>query len=99
MDAGQKMYLFINGLEHELSKQVRLSRPADLEDAIVQATVLYDILNQNEPTNNATILPKTEPMEVDTLFTALNAFLQNNNNIRNTNRNNNTRSFNKYTNL
>ncbi|KAG0378109.1 hypothetical protein BGX24_004741, partial [Mortierella sp. AD032] len=42
MDAGQRMYLFINGLERELSKQVRLARPIDLDDAIVQATVLYD---------------------------------------------------------
>ncbi|KAF9898365.1 hypothetical protein EC991_011497, partial [Linnemannia zychae] len=39
MDTGQKMYLFLNGLEQELGKQVRLARPADLDDAIVHATV------------------------------------------------------------
>ncbi|KAG0275541.1 hypothetical protein BGZ97_010274, partial [Linnemannia gamsii] len=92
MDAGQRMYLFINGLERELSKQVRLTRPTDLDDAIVQATVLYDVLHQNEPTNNSTLHSKPEPMEIDTIFTALNTLLRNNNN-RNYN---NTRPFNTY---
>ncbi|KAG0276573.1 hypothetical protein BGZ96_003228 [Linnemannia gamsii] len=92
MDAGQKMYLFINGLERELSKQVRLSRPADLDEAIVQATVLYDILHQNEPTTNHTTPSKPEPMDIDAIFTSLNAILRNNSNRDN----NNNRPFNTY---
>lgn len=104
MDAGQKMYLFINGLEHELSKQVRLARPSDLDDAIVQATVLYDILNQNEPTNHTTSLPKLEPMDIDAIYMALNAILRNNNNrpfntntYSNNYSNNNARPFSTHT--
>ncbi|KAF9112843.1 hypothetical protein BGX30_007162, partial [Mortierella sp. GBA39] len=48
-------------------KQVRLARPADLDDAIVQVTVLY-----------TTSLPKPEPMEIGVIYTALNAVLRNN---------------------
>jgi hypothetical protein len=96
MDGGHTMYMFINGLERELSKQVRLARPSDLEDAIMNATILYDVLNQNEPTINTTSTPKTEPMEIDTIYTALNAILRNNITTSSTNRyrNNNNRPFN-----
>ncbi|KAG0268149.1 hypothetical protein BGZ96_006789, partial [Linnemannia gamsii] len=43
----------------------RLSRPADLDKAIIQATVLYDILHQNEPTTNHTTSLKPEHMDID----------------------------------
>ena len=88
LDAGQARFIFIEGLEHELSKQVRLARPSTLQDAIREATILYDILHHNEPTSKPssdTSNSGPEPMDINGFFTKLNAFLTRNNKINNRN--------------
>ncbi|KAK3804691.1 MAG: hypothetical protein J3R72DRAFT_466325 [Linnemannia gamsii] len=99
MDAGQWMYLFINGLERELSNHsVRQNRAGQMKSRPIGPL----------GATHSIWLPKIEPMEIDAIFTTLNAILRNNNRFRNNNNNNNNhnkgnsnnnnnRSFNAYT--
>jgi DNA mismatch repair ATPase MutL len=86
--------MFTAGLERELSKQVRLSRPSTLEQAIENATCLYDILNTNEPQSlhpSSSSSSYPEPMEVDTVTGYQNKQNKNNSwNNSNASNNNNT---------
>jgi len=94
LDPDQASYMFTAGLERELSKQVRLSRPSTLEQAIENATCLYDILNTHEPQSllsSSSSSSHPEPMEVDAVTGYENKQTKNNSwNNNNAWNNNNT---------
>ncbi|KAI7818485.1 hypothetical protein BC939DRAFT_480373 [Gamsiella multidivaricata] len=78
MDAGTALYNYMNGLESETSKEVRLRQPTTLDAAIQQATIVHSILHPTNPNNATTTSVPTasstaEPMDVD----AMNVLLAN----------------------
>ncbi|KAG0195334.1 hypothetical protein BGX28_001637 [Mortierella sp. GBA30] len=66
MDLDTALYIYMNGLEPETSKEVRLRQPETMAQAVHQASIVHGILHPNGPTSvSAPSLPATQPMDLD----------------------------------
>ncbi|KAF8917134.1 hypothetical protein BGZ58_005159 [Dissophora ornata] len=80
MDADSALFTYLQGLEPETGKEVKLRQPTNLTTAIHQATIVHSILHPFKPINphSANLptkapTPTLEPMDIDNL----NVFLAN----------------------
>jgi len=85
MDPATALYIYLDGLEENTRREVRLRQPTTLEMAITQATIVHSIINPPKPILDVvsqTATPNPMAMEVDNLRVQLNALQQrlNNNN-------------------
>ncbi|KAG0205410.1 hypothetical protein BGX28_002981 [Mortierella sp. GBA30] len=54
MDAGTALHIYMNGLEPDTGKEVRLRQPENLAQAVHQAATIHAILYPNGPTKTST---------------------------------------------
>lgn len=78
MDKGDALYSYLTGLEPETSKHVRLRQPANLDAAVMEATIVHSILFPDgvpQVRTTPTPQPASDPMamEIDNLRMELNA--------------------------
>lgn len=80
LDTDSGLFMYLNGLEPETSKQVRLHQPSSLDEAISKATIVHSILYPTAPTaipmapNTPAAPAQTtpEPMDLDAMRVLLN---------------------------
>ena len=79
LDLDTALFMYLAGLESETSKQVRLSQPSTLDEAISKATIVHSILYPIAPTALPTVpstpiaSPSTaEPMDIDSMRVLIN---------------------------
>lgn len=76
MDPDTTLFIYMNGLEPETSKEVRLRQPETMGQAVQQASIVHGILHPTPPTVLATSAPTpaqppAQPMELDAIRTLL----------------------------
>jgi len=79
MDPATALYVYLDGLEENTRREVRLRQPTTLDMAITQATIVHSILNPTKPVFDVapqTSIPNPMAMEVDNLRVQLNALRQ-----------------------
>ncbi|KAG0239821.1 hypothetical protein BG011_003849, partial [Mortierella polycephala] len=79
MDPDTTLFIYMNGLEPETSKEVRLRQPETMAQAVHQDSIVHGILHPTAPTvlttpTPAPVQPPTQPMELDAIHTLLANF-------------------------